>query len=166
MKLFEIPIYAVSKEVLLNKFKEKKQKLREKHSGVSKDSFRAGVENETYPQRLWEYNHIVGYISVSYQAGDILFNVYLPTPQIKRYYWTSSRKVYLYDISANGLHFRILENMDNSDIARKNAEIVNSIIQGHIPKRYYVDTEAFNVMNAVVDYRMIMRGETNEKNKI
>lgn len=109
---------------------------------------------DTYPFRLWDYNHVVGYIRISIDGHDIIFDVFLPMPHCDRYYWKSKRKIFLYDISANGTHFYVADRMDNKEIQVRTAEMLQAVIKTHIPKNYFVDTEAFDNLNERVDYKM------------
>lgn len=156
-KFFDIPIYAIDKETLLTRYKRFVDDFRKNvFSNISEETFKRCVEIETYPKRLWEYNHIVGYITIGYEFGDICFKVHLPRPEIKRYYWKSRKKIFLYDIHTNGTHFRINKKMNNQDVQEEIHNMFNSIVKIHVPKRFYVDREAFDNLNSNIDYLKII----------
>lgn len=165
-KLFEIPVYAVNREALRKRSQELCKKVKAEHP----DSFETHIcdltDLMTYPYRLWDYNHIVGYIRISTNGRDILFDIFLPTPHKDRYHWRSGQKIFLYDISANGTHFYVNERMRNEDIQARTAEMLQSIIEAHIPKRYCVDTEAFELLNNKLDYIRVMEEAQNGQNEI
>ena len=70
-----------------------------------------------------------------------------------------AEKTFVDNISANGAHFRLNDKMTNADIAAQNTELLNSVINNHIPKKYYVDTRAFLNLNDNIDYRKIFTEE-------
>ena len=156
MKLFEIPIYAMGKSQLTRKYHQCASQIREELSGHPEKQIQSSIATRLSPPCRWEYNHIVGYIVISVMGQDVELHVYLPTPHKKRYVWLSGRKIFLYDICANGTHFYISDNMGNGDIQKRTAEMLNEVIKTHIPKRYFVDKECFETLNGMVDYRTIV----------
>ena len=44
--------------------------------------------------------------------------------------------------------------MNNKEIQVRTAEMLQAVIKTHIPKNYFVDTEAFDNLNERVDYKM------------
>lgn len=158
-KIFEIPIYALNKNKLNARVKKAKQLLQNSMPPTLPEEQRKICEALcTYPQRMWNYNHIVGYISISIDPYDITFDVYLPTPAIERYDWHSKVKKFVYNISANGTRFYISDCMTTGDIRFRIAEVLDDVIKTHIPKRYFVDREAFDTINPYLDYRGILNG--------
>ncbi|HCA30638.1 MAG TPA: hypothetical protein DEP23_14345 [Ruminococcaceae bacterium] len=162
MKLFELPIYAISSDTLKQKyqeFKRKFQKTYSTHKSVD-DVYKKCLDIETYPQRLWDYNHIVGYIRISLTQNDVLFDIFLPTPKIERYLWRSHKKHFLYNIYANGTHFYI-GCMNNEEIRTMAENMLDGVIKDHIPPRYYVDRESFDYLNNQIDYRTLLEVKHN-----
>lgn len=155
-KLFEIPVYAVSRKELSRKVKLLRLKIRNEHERCSREHMIAVEELATYSYRLWDYNHIVGYIRISTEGRDIFFDVFLPESKCERYRWKSKRKRFLYNTSANGTHFYVNDRMTNEDIQVSTAEMFQSVIKNLIPKRYFTDTEAFNNLNGQLNYIEIM----------
>lgn len=156
--IFHIPVYAISKNQLRQKYANVAAQIRTELSGKEKSLIQRIIALQTYPQRLWEYNHIVGYIKISVTSQDVVFNIFLPAPQKQRYRWLSSRKTFLYDISANGTHFYVNDKMQNKDIQTRTSQMLNDVIKVHIPKRHYVDKSVFDNINEYIDYRAIMEG--------
>lgn len=160
--VFHIPVYALSKNQHRQKYADVAAQIQTELSGKENWVMQGSIALQTYPQRLWEYNHIVGYIKISVTSQDVVFDVFLPTPQKQRYRWLSSRKTFLYDISANGTHFYVNDKMQNKDIQTRTSQMLNDVIKVHIPKRYYVDKSVFDNINEHVDYRAIMEGIGND----
>lgn len=165
-KLFEIPVYAVNRKSLKVRTQELCKKIKNEHSNNSETHICDLADLMTYPYRLWDYNHIVGYIKISTNGRNILFDIFLPTPHKDRYHWRSGQKIFLYDISANGTHFYVNERMSNEDIQARTAEMLQSVIKTHIPKRYCADTEAFDFLNNKLDYIRVMEEAQNGQTEI
>jgi len=162
MKLFELPIYAISKEALHKRYLEFDQQFRETSSSYksSEEVYKQCLGLATYPQRLWDYNHIVGYIRISLTQDDVLFDVFLPTPSIERYHWKSKEKHFMYNISANGTHF-YTGGKSNKEIRKMAENMLDGVIKDHIPPRYYVDRETFDNLNDQIDYKALMEDKHN-----
>lgn len=161
--IFEIPIYGIAPDVLRNRYFEKKKSIvvECRKRNVSKNMESVIIERKTHPYRLWSYNHIVGYIRVSIAGKSMNFNVYLPVEQRQRYRWISSRKIFLYDIHTNGTHFYLGNVKTNENVQRKLAEMLFEIVNKYIPKRYYVDTSAFDSTYRHMDYLSIIQEENS-----
>ena len=91
-----------------------------------------------------------------------MFKVYLPTQQKQRYMWRTSKKTFLYDIHSNGTHFRVNESMSSQDIQCEIADMLNSIIKEQVPKKYYVDRQAFDNINSKIDYLKVINEVDNK----
>ena len=155
-KLFEIPIYAINRKTLREKYSKYVCKIEAIYKHCDAATKQYYIDAETYPQRTWDYNHIVGYIRILTKQQDVIFEIYLPY-QKERYSWKSKSKYFLYNIQANGTHFYVGEKRTNSDIQEQVTEMLNSIIKYRIPNRYFVDTEAFETLNGMIDYQRIIR---------
>ena len=166
-KVFEIPVYALTKEQLRDKFAKFTDSWKMENPQTPPEIAQRYIKIESYPQRLWEYNHIVGYITISVEGHDILFDVYLPTPHMDRYMWKSKQKHFLYNLLASGTHFYISDKSSNAQIQKATQRMLEGIIKDHIPNRFFVDCEAFDRVNGMVDYRSILQEETpNGQTKI
>ena len=154
-KLFEIPIYAVDRNTLHTKYSNAADKIKEDCKECAAETIQRCIDHETYPHRMWDYNHIVGYIQILTKRQDVIFEVYLPCEK-KRYYWKSKSKVFLYNIHANGTHFFVDKKRNNSEIQGQVAAMLNDVIKCHIPKQYFVDTEAFLTLNRMIDYHSLI----------
>ncbi|MBR2869688.1 MAG: hypothetical protein IKB88_11590 [Clostridia bacterium] len=157
VKLFEIPIYALSKGSLSKRYNRTVEKIKNKYPEADQESLSKTVEFLTYPQRLWEHNHVVGYIDIISEKQDIVFEIYLPYPKVERYHWNSKNRIFLYNVMANGTRFYVDKNISNSEIQTKIFEMLDWIIKDLIPKRYYVDRATFDAVNMHVDYLGIIK---------
>ncbi len=157
-KLFEIPGYAMDKDTLMKRYDKYCENYRRESVllEASEETIRRCIEIEAYPQRLWQYNHIVGYIMIGINGQDIDFKVYLPIPKIEKYFWKSKKKNFLYDIRANGAYCRIEKNYTNDYIQQEIEKTLQSIIKEHVPNNYYVDLECFIRLNKLLDYKMLV----------
>ena len=156
MKVFEIPIYALKKQSLTKRYLNYANKWHSHNPSSSEEFANASIAIATYPQRLWDYNHIVGYITISVDAQDDCFNIFLPAEQRERYRWQSKRKIFLYNIQVPGTHFYVYDKMSNRDIQNRVKDMLYGIIKERIPRRYFTDTEAFDTLNEMVDYKSIL----------
>ena len=154
-KLFEIPIYALSEKTLFERYQNYSDICEKKNPHTDSDTCKRCIEIETFPQRLWQHNHVIGYIDISFDRQEVVFDVFLPYPEVKRYDWRSKRKIHVRNIGANGTHFYIDSRMKNSDIQMKITDMLNRVIADHIPKKYYIDRTAFDMLHEHTDYRSI-----------
>ena len=162
IKLHEIPIYALSKKALSKRYDRFKERFRESCPTIDDESFRKCVDLETFPQRCWNHNHVVGYIDIFVDRQDFIFEIYLPYPETKRYDWRRSRKIHVRSIIANGTHFYVDLNMSNADIQTQITEMLAWVIKDHIPSKYYVDRDAFDTVHRHIDYKNIFNSKRND----
>lgn len=151
IKLFEIPIYALSKKKLKEKVHQKEEKLREKIK--DEKTFQYIRERSILPFGSWEYNHVVGIIKISVKNSSIIYEIYGQTPWVKRYCWYTSKRKALQNRQIIGTHFYIGDEQSNENIQNKVADyLLHGIVRDYIPSNYYVDIEAFLNVNKYIDY--------------
>lgn len=157
MTIFEIPVYALSPEQLNDRFERKKKALSEEctNKDCPTTITSLAIENETFPQRLWRYNHIVAYIAIHKNNDDIEFRQFLPHKPTKRYLWTSSKKYFLRDNLATGYHFRITADMTATAIRAKIHDYLDVISKPLYAKGWYIDREAFDTIDRIIDYSLL-----------
>lgn len=68
LKLFEIPVYAVGRKSLSKKDHELRTRIESEHPDSAEKHISGLAALVTYPYRLWEYNHIVGYIGMGVET--------------------------------------------------------------------------------------------------
>lgn len=160
MKLFEIPVYAISKDALIKRVKAKKEKTIKKYD-LSRDFDdkripQRIIDLETYPQRLWNYNHIVGFITISIEEHDIVFDQYVPANKVERYCWDSNKKIFLKDNELNGYHFPYNTLKTGDEIRERIHDLFDEIADKIVDKCFYVDREAFNQADSLIDYSRLL----------
>lgn len=162
IKLFDIPVYGLNKQVLKKRIDTITERIKEdcRTRNAPEDTQLALIELQTYPMRNWEYNHIVGFIQISIDKQDILFSIYLPyeyeghTP---KYLWWAHKKHFVRESGISGLHFWLGNMKTNEEICKRTVEMLHGIISEHIPKRYFVDTQAFDAINNHIDYISLLQ---------
>lgn len=162
-KLFDIPIYGLSPLKLDDHVSRFVAKLKSQLLHLEEDTFSCIKDIETFPMRSWNYNHIVGYIRVEMSDTDMLFDVFLPIPIPERYNWRTKRKVCVQDICANGTHFYFGTLKTNEEIRAAMVDMLNQVVADHIPKRFHVDRDSFDILNKHLDYIGIIEIEYEEK---
>lgn len=156
IKLFEIPIYALSPSKLKNRVSKCILNLKNALTHLDDSTVARIIERKTFPMRSWDYNHVVGYIRISASKTDILFDVFLPIPVPERYIWYTTKKLYFQDICANGTHIYHGNLKTNKEIHKAISDMLDQVVANHIPSRFYVDREAFNAINEHIDYLSIL----------
>ena len=156
-KLFDIPIYALSPDELSRRVKQKIDNLKEYAAGTDQQTMNLIIDNETFPKRYWDYNHIVGYIRISATRQDIVLDLFLPKPMVERYIWSSPRKAFLRDVHASGTHFYTGNMKTNEEIQKATDDMLTWMIKDALPKRYYVDRSGFDNLNRHLDYLGIIK---------
>ena len=161
-KLFDIPIYAIQKDVLDKRVNIKKEKYIEnyyKHNLQRDDNtLKKSLELITYPMCLWEYNHIIGYLQINVNSQDVIFELYLPMESPKRYYWNSKKKDFIVNQMSPNNHFYI-GNKSSEDIRNWITDYVEELCKRMKKRGYYVDLSAFDTVNKYIDYRSLIEEE-------
>lgn len=158
MKLFEIPVYAFSKEMLERRVEQTRQKIISENANrnLSEHHLNQILALATFPQCLWEYNHIIGYIVVSKCGYDIVLDWYASLPSIQKYYWTSKKKHCLQNVHLNGYHF-YTGNMINGDQLRERMkELIIGFAEILRKRGYYADLEAYYNIDTLLDYGRLL----------
>ena len=160
MKLFEIPIYALNRETLMKRYSDRKNKLLDRavRAQTTEEDQERIIEINTWPQRLWDYNHIVGYIVISIGINDVSFELYVPADTIERYHWDNkSKKMLLKNNQINGCHFNYRNMKTDKEIRNRIHQMLDDITQRMIDKRFYVDREAFDQAEKLIDYSKLLK---------
>lgn len=159
MKLFEIPVYALSKKRLSDRIEYRVKKLKEWSSSTSEEHLRKLIALDTYPQCLWDYNHIIGVMVVNVDGDDVELQWYAHVPKT-RYYWHSYKKEFLQNTNMTGYHFRYL-GLTNSTIKESLYRLVHGFAKELSRERYYVDLEVFNNVVHCLDFNKCFREKAN-----
>ena len=156
-KLFEIPVYALSASKLNTRTNKRIADLKTLFSRSDPDEATFVIDHETFPMRSWDYNHIIGYIRIAVSKTDILFDVFMPIPIPERYVWNTKQKIHVQNIWTNGTHIYWGSLKTNEEFREAVSSMLDQVITDHIPKRFYVDREAFDTINAYLDYLAIVQ---------
>jgi len=161
--LFEIPIYAIKRDVLHSRVEKTKEKhIKEcvecHHLKPDSDEIHRSLEMLTYPMCVWEYNHIIGYLRISIDAQDVLFDTYLPMNQVERYHWDSKVKHFVVNQMEPNNHFYI-GNKSSNEIRDRITDYLNDYCKRMDKRGYQVDLDAFNTLHKYIDYKMVAEKE-------
>lgn len=152
--LFEIPVYPWSEKGFEKKWEKKNTKLVEQmaqHGYSNKDAEEISLRL-SFPNRLWRYNQIVGYITVSVTKQDVLFGIYCTMD--KRFYIDTKTKHFIQNWNVLGTHFPI-DAKTNAEIKIEIRKWLKEIQNEHL-KRFYVDYSVFNTVFEHIDIRAIV----------
>ena len=165
-KLFEIPIYALDRNTLKRRVqkaeKSYEKEYMETHRNPDINHYRECLRLLLYPQRLWDYNHIIGYITIKSDGQDILLEEYLPYATVERYHWHGQKKHFVVNQMSPGMHFYIGK--------KSSQEIKESILlflndyDVRLKKRGYIlDREAFDNVVPYIDFKRLVDMDSFEQ---
>lgn len=159
MKLFEIPVYALTKEKLSVRVEEERQRIKNsfRENSAATEEFKQFCMGQfVYPECLWEYNHIVGYIVIRKEKRDMILEWYAELPRTTRYRWKSSKKKFLQNMQLNGYHFYIGNIKTGEELSDRLHDLVYGFSEELKKKRYYADLDAFDNLTPFVDYSKLL----------
>lgn len=154
MKLFEIPVYGLTREVLQRRVNMERLRIKDsfpEDSSATDEYKEMCMGRFTYPKSLWEYNHITGYVIVEKDRSDIVLSWYAELPRTQRYVWKSTKKKFLQNMQLNGYHFYIGNIKSGDELKAKIIGIVTDFSTELRKKRYYADLEAFTNTISLID---------------
>ena len=157
MKLFEIPVYALSKNALNERVIKHQHNLKVycAKQGVPESDIKRVVDLNTFPMRLWEYNHIMGYIVLYSTRNDIKLDWYVCLPK-KKYYWYSKVKRFYQNAHLVGYHFNLEKVDSGKELQKKISNLLFEFISHIDNKDYYVYLTVFNNINFFLDYDRLL----------
>lgn len=158
MKLFEIPVYALSKNELEIRVKKREKEFHYYPYKHIDESMSDIAVSDTYPKKLYDYNHVVGMIVIyidKYEVEAKLFKA-----RYEKYYWKSGRKKFLEDMHINGAHSRY-----NINEIKDCIKTVYRIAASCVGKSMFIDDECFTNLVDLIDWTgvvemMKMSGES------
>lgn len=155
-KLFEIPIYALSRKELDKRIKKDRTAFITKNNHIPEDIAVDVFDNKfTLYKRNWDYNHIVGYIQIFKQGNNLKLELYLIVEPQSKYYWKSNRKKFLRKQFTNGCNIYLGQYENNIQVSKKLDCLLNDLKKNYIPSRYYIDTETYDNTKEYIDYKGI-----------
>ena len=158
VKLFDIPIYSMSKKIFYKKwdnfFESEKKKFFSTCSLEQQNNHIEISKNVIRKQLTWEYNQIIGYIQVYFEMSDICFKIFYP--DIQRCVFDSKQKHFVQDLNILGYHFHFDDRNTNQDVVKQIDEWINIIKKNDIPKSRYLDLELYNFYKNKIDYLKLL----------
>ncbi len=77
--LFEIPIYSMNQNTFENKWEQFKQRNIENYLKINPElgDYEYRLKKIYFPQYVWKYNQIIGYIQIVIKNRDIIFELFI-----------------------------------------------------------------------------------------
>lgn len=154
--LFEIPIYAMSENEFNARCSKKREKLYTdfiKH-GHTDESAKRGVSDCFYPNYLWKYNLIIGYIKVSVSAIDVIFEIFCSLDKMFRI--DSKKKHFIENWHCNGTHFYAIDKSETI-VKQEIRTWLKDIEEEYLQGRFYIDYSTFNNIFDFIEIKEIMK---------
>ena len=142
--ILEIPIYSMSP-----------QKFSDKWNNFFKNNFPQNhllndIKRTYYPLNIWQYNQIIGYITISCSKNDIWFEEYLSFNK-EKFWFRSKNKVFVQKMNLNGFHFRIEPDDTNETIRNQILEWLDYLLDDKIFKNINIDISVFDIQLHNID---------------
>lgn len=159
MKLFEIPVYGLSRNVLKKRVEQRRTKLINA-SCLSEEDLKNEITLcglSAFPKDQWDYNHIVGYIVIYHEGNNIRLNWYTAI-EAKAYHWSSDNKKFFALSRPSGFHSYIGNIKTGDELRSWIHELLSRFIRDLKMKHrgYFVDLEAFHNLDTLIDYSRLL----------
>ena len=153
-----IHIYGLSRETLRRRVKMNKEKFLSQLTSIdiTQSHINYLYSLKTFPQRTFDYNHVIGVVCVKVERNAINIELFMPYKIIDRYKWNSKSKILLHNKKLNGYHLFAI-GKSSKEISEWLDYCITDISKKYISNRFYLDREAFDSINPVVDYEKIIR---------
>ena len=159
MKLFEIPVYGLTKEELVRRVEKRRLRLINVASSSEEDhQNEATIQGlSVFPKDQWAFNHIVGFIEIFYEKQNIILYWYTSVNS-RNYHWESSSKKFFQLNRPSGYHFYAGNVKSGDELQKKISDSLNGFIRDLKDEHrgYYVDLESFNNLNKLIDYSQLL----------
>lgn len=149
--VFEIPIYSMPEKEFNRRWDKRKKFLTEyfmEYGENSEERAKEIIFTGYYPQYIWKYNQIVGFIEIAVAPRDISFNVQRTLD--KKMVAVSKTKHFIQNLYSDGKHFPIGK--------KTNEEIVGEIdrwleaIEQELPKPMCLFLDTYNTVKWYIDF--------------
>ena len=150
--LLEIPIYSMKKDEFYKKWDKYFARLT-----LDKEADKL-IRNHYFPQTVWQYNQIIGYITISISEYDISFDCYLAMNKdytLKSFQYKSNNKHFVHSIGLMK-HFRVEKHESNQNIKNKINEYLGELLDSELLIKYYVNTLVFDTQIRYLNIRKAM----------
>ncbi len=114
----------------------------------SEDRSKAIIKACYYPQYVWKYNQIVGFVEIAVAPRDIVFNVYKTLDE--RMVAVSKTKHFMQNLYSGSKHFPI-EKKSNGAIVMEIDSWLTSIEQ-ELPKPMCLFLDTYNTVKCHIDF--------------
>ena len=135
IKIIEIQIYSMKEKIIDKKWKE----FFDNNFGENENY--NDIKQCYFPQYVWKYNQIIGYLEVTYVNSTIWFKEYCTMDE--KIYAKSKTKHYIINMQLNGHHFFVKDGMKNSEIIEEIVFWINSFEKEVMNKKYYLNKEEY-----------------------
>lgn len=150
IRIADIPIYGTDYETFHQKWERHIQKTVDEWvaSGWDRLNADATYRRHIFPQSVWQYAQIVGFVTIAVSATDVIFEVYAPVNQ--RYHYNGKRKINIQCWHTNGLHFPMPSPLDNHMIIGEIYKWIDLIKKDFLPN-YHLDLSVFDAISSHLD---------------
>lgn len=152
--VFEIPIYSMSEKEFSRRWDKKKKFLAEyfmEYGENSEERTNEIIHTCYYPQYVWKYNQIVGFVEIAVAPRDISFNIQRTLD--KKMVAVSKTKHFIQNLHSISKHFAIGKK-SNEEIVREIDSWLESIAQ-ELPKTMCLFLETYDVVKYHIDFKGI-----------
>ena len=154
VKLFEIPIYSMKKEIYEKRCYNYIERYANQTTPSNYEYFYSYLKSTILIHRPWVYNQIIGYIVISFYQNSIWFDEYATLD--KKIHATGNKKHYIQDMMLNGYHFYVPRNMPDVEIKQSIIDWITSIEKDILEKPWSLEKELFmNQLNYIDIRKMI-----------
>lgn len=148
--VFEIPIYSMSEKEFNRRWDKRKKFLTEyfMERGGDDEERAEIIYTSHYPQYVWKYNQIVGFVEIAVAPRDISFNIYKTLD--KKMVAVSKTKHFIQNLHSISKHFPIGKK-SNEEIIREIDGWLESIAQ-ELPKTMCLFLDTYNTVKYHLDF--------------
>lgn len=141
--IFEIPIYSMREDKFHKKWKDYKDNSIKHFLELNDElgDYELWFDKFNFPQSVWKYNQIIGYIQISIKEKDVIFDLWLCRD--KRYVYKTNKKNFIEYMPTNGLHF-FTNNISDKQIKMEIDKFLKIIERDFIKKNMYLDKTIYN----------------------
>ena len=155
--IYEIPIYSMPQKEFERRWDKWKngwyeQSIKMGHSVENAEKTVGMIMEGRYPENIWKYNQIVGFVEISMSTRDITFNVQKTLDT--GIHAAGKKKHYIQDMMTNGFHFRF-RNMTNEEIIAEIDVYLDSIECG-LNKPFCLYRDTYNNIKSYIDFKKII----------
>ena len=152
--LFEIPIYSMTEQKFLEKWEQKLKVFLPPREDSSFDEINNLMRQHYRKDMLWQYNQIIGYITVNIHRDDIIFRVYRPLNQRIRY--DNTKKRIMENWMCLGTHF-YAKNHSGEQLIAEIKSWVSHMVEEYAKKPLYADTALFDATIDCIDIEKLIK---------